>query len=80
MVDVVTGLLVPMGDVERMAEAMSWMIEHPAEAMEMGRKGRQRVLDQNTARSVEAVYREVLGLSQPIATDFAIHPQIQTGA
>jgi len=30
------GLLVPPGDVEALAEAMRWMIAHPAEAKEMG--------------------------------------------
>ena len=39
-----TGLLVPVKDVEKLAEAMVWMVEHPGERAAMGKKGRERVL------------------------------------
>jgi glycosyltransferase involved in cell wall biosynthesis len=67
--DGVTGLLVPMGDAQRMAEAIDYLLTHPDEATEMGVRGRERVQThftiQNTARMVEAVYGEVFG--RPLA-------------
>jgi glycosyltransferase involved in cell wall biosynthesis len=64
VVNGVTGLLVPMGDAAKMAEAIGRLIDNPELAASMGRNGRQRVIDQftiqETARMVEAVYREVL--------------------
>jgi glycosyltransferase involved in cell wall biosynthesis len=59
-----TGLLVPMGDAQAMAQAIGTLLRAPALAAEMGRQGRQRVLEhftiQQTARQAEAVYRSVL--------------------
>jgi glycosyltransferase involved in cell wall biosynthesis len=34
------GVFVPPGDAARLAEAISWVAEHPREAREMGRRGR----------------------------------------
>jgi glycosyltransferase involved in cell wall biosynthesis len=59
-----TGLLVPMGDAHAMAQAICHLLKSPALAAEMGRQGRQRVLDhftiEQTARKAEAVYQAVL--------------------
>jgi glycosyltransferase involved in cell wall biosynthesis len=59
-----TGILVPMSDVQAMAEAISQILSDPVEARAMGIRARQRVADhftlQQTARRVEAVYEEVL--------------------
>lgn len=59
-----TGLLVPPRDPEQLAGAILWMLDHPAEAAEMGRRGRERVLREfsieRMARETSAVYREVL--------------------
>jgi glycosyltransferase involved in cell wall biosynthesis len=67
--DGITGLLVPMGDALRMAEAIDYLLTHPDEATEMGVRGRERVRThftiQKTARMVEAVYGEVFG--RPLA-------------
>ena len=67
--DGITGLLVPMGDALRMAEAIDYLLTHPEKAMEMGVRGRERVQThftiQKTARMVEAVYGEVFG--RPLA-------------
>jgi glycosyltransferase involved in cell wall biosynthesis len=67
--DGITGLLVPMGDALRMAEAIDYLLTHPDEATEMGVRGRERVQThftiQKTARMVEAVYGEVFG--RPLA-------------
>jgi glycosyltransferase involved in cell wall biosynthesis len=57
-----------MGDPVKMAEAVAWLIGNPERAVEMGLRGRQRVLEQftiqKTARMVEAVYQEMLNPAQ----------------
>ena len=62
--DGITGILVPMGDASRMAEAIDYLLTHPELAAEMGLRGRERVQShftiQKTARMVEAVYSDVL--------------------
>ena len=62
--DGVTGLLVPMGDAERMAAAICSLLADPARAEEMGRCGQIRAKDhfaiELTARRVESVYDKVL--------------------
>ena len=67
--DGITGLLVPMGDALRMAEAIDYLLTHPDEATMMGVRGRERVQThftiQKTARMVEEVYGEVFG--RPLA-------------
>ncbi len=56
-----TGILVPMGDVQAMADAIGRMLADPALAADMGARGRERVRDYFTierkARNVEAVYQ-----------------------
>jgi glycosyltransferase involved in cell wall biosynthesis len=68
VVDGVTGLLVPMGDSSKMAEAIAWLIDNSEMAARMGFSGRQRVLShftiQKTARMVEAVYCGLLGVTR----------------
>jgi glycosyltransferase involved in cell wall biosynthesis len=63
--DGATGLLVPMGDVQAMAEAVCRLLRDPTRAREMGRRARERVKShftlELTAQRVEAVYREMLG-------------------
>jgi glycosyltransferase involved in cell wall biosynthesis len=65
--DGVTGLLVPMGDAEAMAQAIRILLRDPERRLRMGARGRDRVM-QNftidiTARKVEAVYRELAGFA-----------------
>jgi glycosyltransferase involved in cell wall biosynthesis len=59
-----TGILVPMGDVQAMADAICRIVADPALAAEMGSRGWKRVADhftlQQTARGVEAVYLETV--------------------
>lgn len=59
-----TGLLIPMGDAEAMAEAITFLLEHPETAGEMGRRGQERAVEffsiERTARKVEAVYDDLL--------------------
>jgi glycosyltransferase involved in cell wall biosynthesis len=58
------GKLVPFGDVEAMAEAVVWMLDHPDERRRMGQAGRERIgTEFSTERMVaqtEAVYIEFL--------------------
>ncbi|HEY1987116.1 MAG TPA: glycosyltransferase family 4 protein [Terracidiphilus sp.] len=64
VVDKTTGLLVPAGDERALADAMATMLRDPAKALEMGRRGRDRVKEcftiERTARAVEQVYRDVV--------------------
>lgn len=65
--DGVTGLLVPMGNAEAMAQAIRTLLRDPERRQRMGARGRDRVM-QNftidiTARKVEAVYRELAGVA-----------------
>ena len=39
------GILFPPGDVTALADAMEWMLTHPADAVEMGFKGREKMLE-----------------------------------
>jgi glycosyltransferase involved in cell wall biosynthesis len=59
-----TGILVPMGDAQAMADAICRIMVDPDKAAEMGRLGRQRVMERftsdHTARRVQAVYEELL--------------------
>lgn len=45
IVDGETGLLVPMNDPQRMAEAITELLSDRKRALEMGRKGRQRLIE-----------------------------------
>ncbi len=64
IVDGQTGLLVPPGNVDRMADAICQLLSQPERTAAMARLGRQRVAErftiERTARDVEAVYAEVL--------------------
>ena len=68
--DGIEGRLVPYGDPEVMAAAISWMIEHPEERRLMGEKARHRIADQfSTERMIsatQAVYEELLPRRAPI--------------
>lgn len=44
------GLFIPPGDAEKMAQAIQWMADHPAEARAMGASGRQAI-EQNFNRA-----------------------------
>jgi glycosyltransferase involved in cell wall biosynthesis len=59
------GLLVPLGDIQALAEAMRWMLTHPAEARAMGCKGRKKMQGAYEVRNIlalhETLYQEALG-------------------
>lgn len=49
------GLCVPSRNVEAIAEAIDWLLTHPAEATEMGRRGRDAAMKQFSWESEERV-------------------------
>jgi hypothetical protein len=60
--DGVTGLLVPMGDAQSMAEAITKLLSDPELAGQMGEAGRQRVEEhftmEHVVQKVEFIYDE----------------------
>lgn len=57
------GLLVKVGDVNGLAQAMAWILDHPTEASEMGRLGRELMLNYDIRRVLtlhEEMYAEAL--------------------
>jgi hypothetical protein len=58
------GLLVDPMDPEAIAEAMQWILEHPAESEAMGRRGRQAVKErynwEQEAKKLIRLYRRLL--------------------
>lgn len=58
------GLLVQLGDVEQLAQAMAWILDDPAEAKAMGKRGRKLMAAydlQHILNLHEALYAEALG-------------------
>jgi glycosyltransferase involved in cell wall biosynthesis len=58
------GILVPVGDVDGLARAMAWVLDHPEEARAMGRRGRVRMAGYDLRRILdmhETLYEEALG-------------------
>jgi glycosyltransferase involved in cell wall biosynthesis len=72
-----TGLLVSPRDVEGLAAATCWLLEHPDEAAAMGQQGSELVRElftqERMCAALDEVYRQLLG----IAPD-AIAPAIET--
>jgi glycogen(starch) synthase len=53
------GLLVPFGDVAALARAMTYLIDHPAEAAAMGRRGAEKVCALHTWDRKYALIRDL---------------------
>jgi glycosyltransferase involved in cell wall biosynthesis len=47
------GLIVDVGDIAGLAQAMGWILENPEEALEMGKRGRQRMSQYSQERIIE---------------------------
>jgi glycosyltransferase involved in cell wall biosynthesis len=62
-----TGLLVPYGDVQALAEAIGWVLDHPAEAAQMGTLGQQRTLEHWTWGAVYQRLQSAYGPLLPTA-------------
>ncbi|MGH7409967.1 MAG: glycosyltransferase, partial [Candidatus Methylomirabilis sp.] len=64
-----TGLLVPPGDDQALAEAILRLLEHPAEAARLGEAGRCRVTERFEldvmVNQYEAIYEELLAQKCP---------------
>lgn len=61
------GILTPVGDQEAMTQAMSYILEHPAEARAMGKKGRERMAAYDTQHIIalhEELYGRALGMTK----------------
>jgi glycosyltransferase involved in cell wall biosynthesis len=57
------GLLADVGDVDRIADALAWMLAHPKESAAMGRRGRAAMTDYDVRSIItlhEALYAEAL--------------------
>ena len=59
-----TGILVPPGDIDALCKAIEYLVKNPGVRMEMGKKGREKVLRQFTikenVRKTEEVFLEVI--------------------
>ena len=60
--DGVTGLLVPHGDAERLAQALETLLNHPNEAAEMGARGRERVQKDYTFEEFQSRLTRILNV------------------
>jgi glycosyltransferase involved in cell wall biosynthesis len=63
LLDTGCGLLVPVGDVDRLAEAMAHILDHPDRARSMGARGRRLVADYDLRKVIqlhEDLYDEAL--------------------
>jgi len=63
------GILVKPQDIEALAQAMGYILDHPAEAQEMGQRGRQAVLNryswEGEERKLLDFYAQLLRQSKP---------------
>jgi glycosyltransferase involved in cell wall biosynthesis len=63
MEDAQCGILVKAKDVEALAQAMVYLLDHPSEAKEMGKRGRKAVVEKY---SWEAEGKKLLGLYEEL--------------
>jgi glycosyltransferase involved in cell wall biosynthesis len=63
VVNGITGILVPMGDAPKMADAIKYLLDNPDVGKRMGLAGRKRAVEhftvERTARMVESVYQQI---------------------
>ena len=73
------GRIVDVGDVDGLAQAMDWLIDHPAERRAMGERGRIRMVETYDLRVVirlhETLYASMLAdRSSPSVADATSRP------
>ena len=70
------GLVVPTGDVGRLAAAMDWVAEHPEDARLMGARGRARMTVRYELAKVIQMHERVYGdvLREKMAREGGLHP------
>lgn len=51
-----TGLLFPVGNSRALADSIVWMIEHPDEARELGKRGKLKVVEEYSNRKMASEY------------------------
>ncbi|MDZ7959734.1 MAG: glycosyltransferase [Aulosira sp. DedQUE10] len=64
------GLLVKVGDVEALAEAIAWVLDHPQAARTIGKRGRERMANYDLRHVIklhEALYTEAT-FTEPLVT------------
>lgn len=57
------GLLIKLGDINGMAEAMAWILDHPDEAQKMGKRGREDMINYDVPHILklyECLYSDAL--------------------
>jgi hypothetical protein len=68
----VTGLLTPPQAPDRVAECVSWLLEHPQAAAQLGRQGQARVRTgfspERMCSLLDELYTRLLGLPMPAET------------
>ncbi len=65
------GLLINVGDVQALAAAMAWVLDHPPEAQEMAKRGKKRMSNYNISHILDlhaALYTEALKSSPTMTT------------
>ena len=56
----VNGLLIPIKDIIALSKAMIWMIEHPKERKNMGKKGREKIIKEFDEKIVVEKYYKII--------------------
>ncbi len=56
----INGLLVPVREIDKLVEAMIWMIEHPKERREMGKRGRKKIIKEFDEKLVVKKYLNLI--------------------
>jgi len=65
------GLLVELGDIEGLVNAMTWVLENPEEASAMGQRGRSKMKNSCDVKAIiklhEALYAKALGVNHALS-------------
>ncbi|NJL80030.1 MAG: glycosyltransferase family 4 protein [Richelia sp. RM2_1_2] len=68
------GILFPVGDIEKLASAIKYLLNHPQSASMMGRRGRERMNNfdlRHILKLHETLYSEALSLKSPQINQFS---------